>query len=595
MAIYYVSPKGSDGQAGTLDRPFASLQYAHDLAKPGDTIYLRGGVYELTSGIQLTNDGSSGKPITITNYPGEKPILDGSRMTSDEYYGRSGAGGWVLDGSSISWNHISGLEVRGGPMGGVVIRDESHNNILERLDVHSNGRLSEWEGKGVSLYGPASNNLLRNIDSHDNRDLNTDNADGFHVSTTGSGNVLRANRAWGNSDDGFDFFNIQDGTRGAPVLIEGNWAFKNGFDASGNAAGDGNGFKLGGMRSGSGSESGGHTVVNNVAWSNASIGFDQNDASIDMKLYNNSAYNNGLYNYGFWSGDSSFINNVSAGSGKLSASGSGSSNSWNFASPTSADFISLSDATARGARAADGSLPASDFLHLSSSSKLIDKGVDVGRAYAGSAPDLGSFERGMTPAPEPAPIAPTPAPEPAPVAPPAPPAPTAPTVAVGKTFGTDLGDVLTGTSANNWMHGNAGADVIDGAAGNDSLFGGSENDILIGGPGADTMSGGAGRDTFVFRAASESGPGAGARDVIQWFERASDKLDLRMIDANTAVAGDQLFLFAGKTSAVEANSVSFFHSGKTTIVQGDVNGDGKADFQIELNEAINLGRDQFLF
>jgi len=67
-----------------------------------------------------------------------------------------------------------------------------------------------------------------------------------------------------------------------------------------------------------------------------------------------------------------------------------------------------------------------------------------------------------------------------------------------------------------------------------------------------------------------------------------------MIAANTAVARDQLFLFAGKASAAEANSVSVFHSGKTTIVQGDVNGDGKADFQIELDEAINLGRDQCL-
>jgi len=54
---------------------------------------------------------------------------------------------------------------------------------------------------------------------------------------------------------------------------------------------------------------------------------------------------------------------------------------------------------------------------------------------------------------------------------------------VSKPFGTDMGDVLTGTPANNWIHGNAGADVIDGAAGNDSLFGGSENEFLIGGQG----------------------------------------------------------------------------------------------------------------
>ncbi|MDR6773711.1 hypothetical protein J2Y49_004464, partial [Azospirillum sp. BE72] len=51
MATYYVSPSGRDSQdgitdqfqAGTIAQPFGSLQHAHNLAQPGDTIYLRGG------------------------------------------------------------------------------------------------------------------------------------------------------------------------------------------------------------------------------------------------------------------------------------------------------------------------------------------------------------------------------------------------------------------------------------------------------------------------------------------------------------------------------------------------------------------------
>ncbi len=607
MSIYYVSPTGSDGQAGTLDQPFASLQHAHDLAQPGDTIYLRGGVYQLTSGIQLTNDGTSGQPITITNYPGETPILDGSQIASGDYYGSGGAGGWVLDGSSISWNHISGLEIRGGAMGGIVIRDESHNNIVERLDVHDNGRLSEWDGKGVSLYGAASNNTLRNIDSYENHDLSGDNADGFHVSVSGAGNSLIGNRAWNNSDDGFDFFNIQNGTQGAGVLIEGNWAFNNGVDASGNAEGDGNGFKLGGARAGTGGESGGHTVINNLAWNNLSIGFDQNEASNGIVLQNNTAYDNGLYNYGFWSGTHEFVNNVSAGGGEIATSGSESHNSWNLTDPTSADFVSLDDSAARGARATDGSLPSTEFLHLASGGALVDKGMDVGLPYAGNAPDLGSFELGMTPGADAKPVTPPPVAEAEPVVPEAAaPAPEAqpettapepepiPTTEPGKIYGSDNADVLTGTGGNDWIHGNIGADVIDGGAGGDSLFGGSGRDRLIGGVGADTMSGGAGSDTFVFRSASESLSGAGSRDVIEWFQRGADKIDLGLIDANTSVAGDQVFHFAGNTSAVEANSISFFHSEKATVIQGDVDGDANADFQIELNSAISLGKDHFI-
>ena len=42
-ATYYVSPTGSNTNPGTLSAPFATLQWAHDVANPGDTIYMRGG------------------------------------------------------------------------------------------------------------------------------------------------------------------------------------------------------------------------------------------------------------------------------------------------------------------------------------------------------------------------------------------------------------------------------------------------------------------------------------------------------------------------------------------------------------------------
>ncbi|TIM67033.1 MAG: hypothetical protein E5Y60_18745 [Mesorhizobium sp.] len=189
MASYYVSPDGSNNATGLLEAPFASLQHAHDIAKPGDTIYMRGGVYELTSGVQLTNDGTSGNPITVTNYQDEVPILDGSSMT----------GGYVVDMASASWNHIKGLEIRNGAEGGLAIQGESHNNVIEMLDVHHNGWNSQWEGKGIVMFGSSSNNLLLNNDSHHNQDLNLTNADGFQIATTGTGNVLRGNTAWANS------------------------------------------------------------------------------------------------------------------------------------------------------------------------------------------------------------------------------------------------------------------------------------------------------------------------------------------------------------------------------------------------------------
>ncbi|PSJ19382.1 DUF5123 domain-containing protein, partial [Halomonas sp. ND22Bw] len=82
-------------QSGTLESPFASLEYAHDKAQPGDTILLRGGVYTPLSSIDLTKDGVSGKSITVASYAGEHAVLDGSRMTQGEY---------VLNMQDASWN-----------------------------------------------------------------------------------------------------------------------------------------------------------------------------------------------------------------------------------------------------------------------------------------------------------------------------------------------------------------------------------------------------------------------------------------------------------------------------------------------------------
>ncbi len=121
----------------------------------------------------------------------------------------------------------------------------------------------------------------------------------------------------------------------------------------------------------------------------------------------------------------------------------------------------------------------------------------------------------------------------------------------------------------------------------------ASNDRLTGGLGADLMHGGDGRDTFVFRTAAESGVGPNQHDTIQWFQQGLDTLDLSLIDANTAIVGDQLFKFAGETHSVEAHSVSFFHEGGSTILQGDINGDSTADFQIELNSKLSLHRSDF--
>jgi len=56
------------------------------------------------------------------------------------------------------------------------------------------------------------------------------------------------------------------------------------------------------------------------------------------------------------------------------------------------DFLSTDETLLIAARQADGSLPNTNFLKLKQGSDLIDKGMNLGFSFYGSAPDFGAFE-----------------------------------------------------------------------------------------------------------------------------------------------------------------------------------------------------------
>jgi len=152
--------------------------------------------------------------------------------------------------------------------------------------------------------------------------------------------------------------------------------------------------------------------------------------------------------------------------------------------------------------------------------------------------------------------------------------------------GNAQGDVLISIET---VYGGLGNDTLVGSVGNDGLVGGAGNDVLRGLAGKDTLIGGAGADRFFYAAPGDSPVGANA-DVIADFSHAqADKLDLAAMDANSTVAGDQAFAFIGAAAFTNhAGEVRFAASGGNTIVSGDVNGDGVADFNIVLTGAITL-------
>jgi Ca2+-binding RTX toxin-like protein len=142
---------------------------------------------------------------------------------------------------------------------------------------------------------------------------------------------------------------------------------------------------------------------------------------------------------------------------------------------------------------------------------------------------------------------------------------------------------LAGTAGVDSLVGGNGDDLLSGLAGNDTIDGGGGADRIVGGLGADVLWGGAGADTFVFRTVGESTPAASGRDTIMDFSFADgDRIDLSSIDANSRVAGNQAFVMGGNHFTGVAGQLIQTVADHQVLVQGDLNGDGRADFAFTL-------------
>jgi Ca2+-binding RTX toxin-like protein len=136
-------------------------------------------------------------------------------------------------------------------------------------------------------------------------------------------------------------------------------------------------------------------------------------------------------------------------------------------------------------------------------------------------------------------------------------------------------------------------DTLSGGLGDNVIIGGGGGDRLLGSTGADTLVGGSGADTFVAGALSDSTVALSGRDVIFDFSRIDgDRIELKKIDAVEGGADDKFRLVDVFTKA--AGQLTVGVEGDHQIVQGDVNGDGVADFAISVYALSKLQAADFL-
>lgn len=313
-AVYYVATDGSDADAGSFAKPFASLNKANSVVKAGDTVWVRGGIYDLndtvfyarykmTAGILLTASGESDdKRIHYLAYPGERPVFDASNLPvaiGTDHSDGTPEGAMYTSPIVISakYLHLKGFEVRNTPMkhnsnSGVFLHASKHI-FLEQMESHHNAGPGFFAHDGAADGG---GHIFLNCDAHDNYDPNGwqgdgENADGFgaHYQQSGEGDTTKfiGCRAWWNSDDGFDFINQE-----FPVVLENCFAMGNGYSDYGRgnpARGNGYGIKMGQSTYGTGH----HIIKQCVAWKNKMSGFYANYTNAGSQWLNNTSYKNG--------------------------------------------------------------------------------------------------------------------------------------------------------------------------------------------------------------------------------------------------------------------------------------------------------------
>jgi parallel beta-helix repeat protein len=198
------SPLGSNGNSGTLAKPYLTLDKLADSLRPGQTGCLRAGVYQ--HDVEITKGGSHNAPITITSHPGERATVLGRLYITDQ------ANNLIvqqLDLDGYNRQRLPSPTVNGD---NVVFRDNDVTNRHTSICFLLGSR--EW--------GRAKNALLERNRIHNCGQLPpTNHHHGIYAEATDNARILD-NWIYDNADRGVQLFPDAQRTYVARNVIDGN-------------------------------------------------------------------------------------------------------------------------------------------------------------------------------------------------------------------------------------------------------------------------------------------------------------------------------------------------------------------------------------
>ncbi|HTS16556.1 MAG TPA: DUF5123 domain-containing protein [Verrucomicrobiae bacterium] len=212
---YYVATNGNDSAAGTIDQPWGTIQKAANTLAPGDTAWVRGGIYREVVTVNVSGSAAGGY-VTFRSYPGETAVVDGSTLpVTDSGYDASP----LLLLANNSYVSIQGFEVRNYQTNskaltpaGIFITGPSHDITLLANRVHDIVNTNKsGNGFGIAIYGTSASQPISNLVLQGNEvfRLQTGESESFTL----NGNVINfdvsGNMVHDNNNIGIDFIGYE--------------------------------------------------------------------------------------------------------------------------------------------------------------------------------------------------------------------------------------------------------------------------------------------------------------------------------------------------------------------------------------------------
>lgn len=329
-ATYYVSLTGSDSNPGTLSQPFKTFAKAVKPLRPGDTLYIRGGLWTTQLDLQANNTtGTSAGWIKIAGYPGETVTIRYADPLSADYgpIKARGTRGYltfenlVLDG--INSANKTAFQIVSG----------NHHIILRNLEIKN------WRFNG--LFISANDVQVINCTIHDQ--ISVSGASGerwygiyFH---DGANGLIQGNKIYRNPGGGIQAYP-------GPIsnlIIRGNAVYNNNTLASATVGG----ILVWGQSS---SKISNTQIYNNLVYKNGNVSSSGSATGITIgyytsgtKVWHNTVYGNnrfGILNgYDTTTSSTTIQNNISYGNTSGNYTGKGTSTTYTNNVTTDPGFI----------------------------------------------------------------------------------------------------------------------------------------------------------------------------------------------------------------------------------------------------------------